>query len=142
MLYGFCLYGGSAYPLRGPIIATFLGLHLTAEQELFNKNMSSVRQSVEWGFGKVLHLFQFLCYKNNLNIFLQLVAMYYMVATLHVNTHTCLYGSQISSFVGLNRPNLETYLQKVGGYSRTPLQRSPMELGESDLNSGVTLVLR
>ena len=109
--HGFCLYGDPAYPLRGPIIAPFLGLHLTAEQELFNKNMSSVRQSVEWGFGKVLQLFPFPDYNKNLKLFLQPVAKYYIVATLLANAHTCLYGSQISTYFGLNPPNLEAYLQ-------------------------------
>ena len=61
-------YGDPAYPLRGPVIAPFLGLHLTAEQELFNKNMISVHQSVEWGFGKVLQLFPFVDYKKNLKL--------------------------------------------------------------------------
>ena len=85
---GYCLYGDPAYPLRGPVIAPFLGLHLTAEQALFNKNTSSVRQSVEWGFGKVLQLFAFVDYKKNLKLFLQPAAKYYMVATLLANAHT------------------------------------------------------
>ena len=63
---GYCLYGDTAYPLRRPVIAPFLGLHLAADQDLFNKNMSSVRQSVEWGFEKVLQLFPFLDYQKNL----------------------------------------------------------------------------
>ena len=68
--------------------------------------MSSLCQSVEWGFGKLLQLFPFLDYKKNLKLFLQPVAKYYMVANLLANAHTCLYGSQISNYFGLNHPKV------------------------------------
>lgn len=39
--------------------------HLMAEQQDFNSLMSSVRESVEWGFGDVVRLFGFVDYLPN-----------------------------------------------------------------------------
>ena len=94
---GFFLYGDPPCPLRGPII------------------MSSLCQSVEWGFGKLLQLFPFLDYKKNLKLFLQPVANYYIVETFLINAHIiCLYGSQKSTYFGLNHPEFRGIFA-VGG---------------------------
>ena len=47
------LYGDPAYPLNDVLLTGFRGAQLTPQQELCNKQMSSVRESVEWGFGCV-----------------------------------------------------------------------------------------
>ena len=73
-----------------------------------NSKMSKLRVSVEWGFGKTCQLFAFLDFKKNLKILLQPIGKYYLVAAVLANCHTCLYGSQTSTFFGVDPPELET----------------------------------
>ena len=72
--------------------------------------MSAVRVSVEWGFGKITNLFQYLNHEENLRIFLQPVGLYYPVANILANCHTCLYMSQTTQYFGVAPPSLEDYL--------------------------------
>ena len=106
----YVLYGDTAYGLTRHILAPFKGANLTANEKQFNSSMSKVRICVEWGFGKVTQNFAYLDFKRNMKVLLQPIAKYYLVATILTNCHTCLYGSQTSSFFDLHPPALETYL--------------------------------
>ena len=91
-------YGDPAYPITCIILATFRGVNLTIQEREFNRKMSKVRVNVEWGFGKICQNFAYLDFKKNLKVLLQPVGKYYLVATILINCHTCLYESQTSSF--------------------------------------------
>lgn len=106
----YVLYGDLAYGLTQNILAPFKGARITANEQAFNKKMSKVRISVEWGFGKVIQYFSYLDFKKNQKVLLQQVGKYYAVACVLINCHTCLYGSLTSKYFGLNPPSLETYL--------------------------------
>ncbi|KAL3205935.1 hypothetical protein MRX96_040549 [Rhipicephalus microplus] len=60
----FVIYGDPAYPLRPLLMKPYGGAALTAAQQEFNSSMSAVRQSVEWGFGKVISEFAFVDFKK------------------------------------------------------------------------------
>lgn len=92
----FSLYGDPAYPLRQHLLAPYRGAVLTPAQELFNKRMSKVQESVEWAFGKVAQYFAFFDFRKNLKVLLQPIGKYYVVGVLLINCHTCLYGSVTS----------------------------------------------
>lgn len=106
----YALYGDPAYPIRELLLYPYPGRRLILVQQNFNTNMSAVRQAVEWGFGKILAEFAFLDFRKNQKILLQEVGAMYKTATLLVNCHTCLYGSQTSTYFELQPPNLEEYL--------------------------------
>ena len=106
----YVLYGDPAYGLTYNILGPFRGAHLTDDQQAFNTEMSKVRTCVEWGFGKICQQFAYLDFKKNLKVLLQPVGKYYLVATVLINCHTCLYGSQTSNYFSLDPPSLETYL--------------------------------
>ena len=106
----YVIYDDPAYGLQTNILAPFKRNHLNAHQKAFNRNMSQVRVSVEWGFGKICQIFAYLDFKKNLKLFLQPVGKYYLVGTILINCHTCLYGSVTSSFFNLEPPPLEVYL--------------------------------
>ena len=106
----YTLYGDPAYGISQNIISPFCGPQLTPAEIEFNKAMSSVRVSVEWTFGKITQLFAFLDFKKNLKLLLQPVGKYYLVGTLLTNCHTCLYGSQTSTFFMMPPPSLDVYL--------------------------------
>lgn len=106
----YVLYGDPAYGMSAHVISPFKGAHLTQLQKQFNRQMSDVRVSVEWGFGKIIQYFSYLDFRKNLKVLLQPVAKYYTVGTLLTSCHTCLYGSTTSSFFDLEPPTLEEYL--------------------------------
>ena len=49
------IYGDPAYPLRAHLQTPFRGANLTPLQISWNKEMSSVRVSVEWVFGDIIN---------------------------------------------------------------------------------------
>ena len=104
------LYGDPAYPLLPHLITPFKTHALTQTKRECNRAMSSIRESVEWGFGKVIQIFAFLDYKKNLKIGLQPVHQYYTVGMLLGNCHTCVYGSQTSIYFNCVPPTLAEYL--------------------------------
>lgn len=106
----YCLYGDPAYPLRPLLLKPYGGTCLTDAQQAFNKSMSSVRQAVEWGFGKIVGLFAFVDFKKNQKVFVQNVPRMYKVTGILANCHTCVYGSQVSDYFGVAPPCLEDYL--------------------------------
>ena len=50
----YVLYGDPAYGVSRNVLSPFQGVHMTPQQQEFNRKMSAVRVSVEWTFGKVL----------------------------------------------------------------------------------------
>lgn len=104
------IYGDPAYPLSSFIISPYGGSRITEEQQIFNRHMSSVRETVEWGFSRVIANFAFLDFKKNLKIGLQDVGKYYKVGVLLTNCYTCLNDNQISIYFNLQSPNLSIYL--------------------------------
>lgn len=109
----YVIYGDPAYPVRRHIIAPFRGAQLSQAEKDFNKDMSAVRTSVEWAFGKIVQYFAFMNFSKNLKVLLQPVGKLYIVSALLVNCHTCLYGSQTGVYFELEPPNLENYLSNV-----------------------------
>ena len=59
------LYGDPIYSFTSHIWSGFKGARLTEGEEQFNKTLSSVRESVEWGFGKVITYFAWLDFAKN-----------------------------------------------------------------------------
>ena len=104
-----CIYGDPAYPLRPQLQAPFKGANLTAQQQLWNRQMSSVRVSVEWLFGDITTYFKFIDFKKNLKIQLSAVGKMYIVCTLLKNARNCLYGSITSDFFRMEPPHLQEY---------------------------------
>nr|CAH7716800.1 unnamed protein product [Callosobruchus chinensis] len=60
----FVIYGDQAYGIRELILCPFPGLNLNPEHEMFNNSMSTVREAMEWIFGKVVAEFAFVDFKK------------------------------------------------------------------------------
>lgn len=105
------LYADPGYS-QNPLMFTLYSRnnHLSFAQQQFNKKMSRVRISIEWGFGKVCSIFAFLEFHKNLKIRLQPIGIYYRVACILANCHTCAYGSIVSDYFGLESPSMREYL--------------------------------
>ncbi len=107
----FTVYGDAAYGGKHSHISRgFTGANVTPEESAINQRMSAVRVSVEWGFQKIVAQNAYIDFKKGQKLLLQPVAKYFAVAVLLTNCHTCLYGSQTSSYFGVEPPLLEDYL--------------------------------
>ncbi|CAN7948011.1 unnamed protein product [Ixodes hexagonus] len=62
--HSFVIYGDPAYPMMPLLLKPHRGAVLTPPEVNFNKAMSTVRQAVEWGFGKVVTEFAFVDFKK------------------------------------------------------------------------------
>jgi hypothetical protein len=105
------LYGDLAYP-NDPSMQRPFGPAADpgSWQWMLDDVMTGIRICVEWGFGKIVNLWGFLDHATNLKILLQQVGLYYPVANILTNCHTCLYGSQTGSYFHMMAPQLEDYL--------------------------------
>ena len=67
----FVLYADSAYPIRELLLKPYARNTITPLRQQFNTSMSSVREAVEWAFGKICVNFAFGDLKKNQKILLQ-----------------------------------------------------------------------
>ncbi len=105
------LYGDGGYGACPWLLTPFRRTQITtAERQAFNTMMSNSCIAVEWGFGKVSTLFAFVNFYHNQKVFLQNFGQYFLMATIFANLHTCMYGSEISSYFGLDPPSAQEYL--------------------------------
>ena len=106
------LYGDPAYPSLPNLKAPHRGNNLTPAQQRYNKAMSRVRESVEYGFGKIEQYWAFCDFKKNLKLYLQPIGKVYLVATLLTNCHTCMYGCAVNGIFDSTPPTIEEYLSQ------------------------------
>jgi hypothetical protein len=107
----FVIYGDPAYGLSDVIVSGFKGALLDDDKAEFNRRMSEVRVSVEWGFGVIRNLWTFVDFRGGQKLWLQAVGIHYSVAVLLTNVHTCMrQGNQISRYFGVSPPTANEYL--------------------------------
>ena len=104
-----CIYGDPAYPQRVHLQGSFRDAYLTAQKQLYNQSMNSVRTSVEWLFADVQNYFKFIEFKKNLKVGLGGFGKMYVVSALLRNALTCLYGNETSQYFQLDPPSLQDY---------------------------------
>ena len=62
---GLAVYRDQAYSLNAYLLTPFRGAHSSPVEQIFNTLMGQMRESVEWGFGKLKTLFTFCSYSKN-----------------------------------------------------------------------------
>ncbi|KAH9157384.1 hypothetical protein AeRB84_000748, partial [Aphanomyces euteiches] len=109
---GYLIYGDPAYGVLDWVFSGYKGPNTTSLERAFNREMSSVRQSVEWSFGRMKSLWAFITYKDQQKIMLQNIGKVVSLAMFLTNCDCCYNGgNQISSYFGLTPPSLQEYLQ-------------------------------
>ena len=107
----FALYGDAGYANQKFVKVGYKNhKKLSPDQHRFNSDMSTLRISVEYGFGKLISLFAYLDFQKNQKLFLQPLKQQYFVAAILTNIHTCMHGSQVSKYFSCDPPTLEEYL--------------------------------
>ena len=138
------LYGDLAYwpafGIMGPFRPQNVQGILSREEKAANLAMSSVRITVEWGFGMNVNLWGINNYKRGSKVMSSPVAALYIASTLLTNIRTCMNGgnqvcllllqlstlltnirtcmnggNQVSEKFGLSPPSLEEYIQSIAG---------------------------
>ena len=61
----FTMYGDNAYPMLHHLITPYRRFNLTPNRNAFNRELSRVLVSVEWGFGSIIQQFAFSDFKKN-----------------------------------------------------------------------------
>ena len=84
---------------------------LGSPEAKLNDSMKSYRIAVEWGFGNTTNYFKFIRDSDSKKYLLQPVGLYLPVATILINIHTCLYGSEVTKYFNSSPPDLEDYLE-------------------------------
>lgn len=119
----YMIFGDSAYKPRSHTRSYFPVSkmpHLTDEQRAafkdWNRQMKSVRISIEWNYGVTATLFRYLRRTDKLKVLQSdSVMKVYTVATLFRNLHIGLYGGNTSTYFGLVAPHdfVEKYLTQT-----------------------------
>jgi hypothetical protein len=106
----YCIYGDPAYGLKSWLLSPYKGAQLTAGQQEFNRVMSGVRESVEWGFQRIVTYWAFVDYHKNQKLLLQPIGIYYPVCAILSNLLACYNSSQTAAFFQMQPPSPREYL--------------------------------
>ncbi|CAB1098008.1 unnamed protein product [Ectocarpus sp. CCAP 1310/34] len=109
------VFGDPAYSLSPWLLAPYKGV-LNAFEQTFNTAMSSVRVSVEWGFGKIVALWPYVDYAKKQQVALSACGLgkQYAVAGILTNCHSSFYRNNTSFYFGVKPPSLRSYLNGEG----------------------------
>lgn len=108
----FAVYGDPGYSNQKYIKVGYKNhKKLNDKQKEFNKIMSSLRVSVEYGFGMIVSQFAFLDFTKTQKLLLSNLKKMYYVAAFLVNCQSCMRGrNQISDIFRSYVPTLGEYL--------------------------------
>lgn len=89
---------------------------MTPGQAAFNAAMSSVRVTVEWGFGRIVAQWPYVVYHKKQQVGLSACGLgkQYAVAGIPANCHNCFYPNPTAQYFDLQPPSLEEYLHGEG----------------------------
>ncbi|XP_055342334.1 uncharacterized protein LOC129590913, partial [Paramacrobiotus metropolitanus] len=107
------IYGDSGHGRKDLLIKPFSQVEAASNplKEALNEAMSTVRESVEWGFKEVVKEFAFVDFKKQMKIFENPVNKIFRIAVLLTNCRNCLYPNQASQYFNLEPPFLKEYLR-------------------------------
>ena len=95
------------------MIGGFRNADVGTDEALYNRIMSSVRITVEWGFGAIIEQWKFHDFWQSMKIFVCPVAQYYVIAAFLCNLHNCLVGSKMQSYFNAQQQAINEYLGLV-----------------------------
>ena len=109
----YVMYGDLAYAQSIYLLGGFWKPPTGSDEALFNRQMSSVRITVEWGFGDVVEKWKFLDFHSSMKIFKIPVAEFYTNGAFLSNICNCLYGTKTQQYFGAVQLMLDEYLNLI-----------------------------
>ena len=107
-MYGDLVYAQSIYQLSG-----FRKPPTGSNKALFNRQMSSIQNTVEWGFRDVIEKWKFQDFHSAMNIFEMPVAEFYTNGVFLSNICKCLYGNKTKYYFEAVQLTLDDYLDLI-----------------------------
>lgn len=105
------IFGDSAYLLRPWMMRPFIREFATADQLLFNTQMSSLRVLVEHNYRDLKQFWTSQDYSRQLKVRAAPIGLLYRASAIMLNFRTCLYESGITcNRIGLHPPSLDVYI--------------------------------
>ena len=106
----YSLSGDLAYPRSVYLLGGFQNVEGGCDEALYNRLLSSVRTTVEWGFSELVDQWKFLDFKQAMKIFKCPVAQYYVYAAFLSSLCNCLLGSRTQQYFGATQLTIDEYL--------------------------------
>ena len=91
----YALYGDLAYAQSIYLLGGFQKPPAGSDEAMFSRHMSSVRITVEWGFGDIIDKWKFLDFRSAMKIFDMPVGEFCTNGTFLSNICNCLYGNKM-----------------------------------------------
>jgi hypothetical protein len=108
----YSIFRDPAYP-NGPWLWGGFRRPRPGLEQQFNTTMSSVRESIEWGFKELACYFKYSELKVLQKIYKSPIGKNYVVCVFIQNLRTTFYGNQTSDFFGIVPMNFDLYLDLI-----------------------------
>ena len=109
----YSLYGDLAYLQSAYLLGAFWNTVVGTDKANFNRHMSSVCITVEWGYCKIVEQWKFLDFCQAMRIFQSPVVQYYVNAAFLCNLRNCLIGNKTQNYFKAHQMTIEEYLTLV-----------------------------
>ena len=109
----YSLYGDLAYPQSSYLLGGFWNVINGTDKANFNRLMSSICITVEWGYCKIIEQWKFLDFCQAMRIFQSPVAQYYINTAFLSNLHNCMIGNKTRNYFDAHQMTIEEYLALV-----------------------------
>ena len=109
----YALYGDLAYAQSIYLLGGFWKPPAGSHEAMFNRHMSSVQITVEWGFGDIINKWKFLDFRSVMKIFEMPVGEFYTNGMFLSNICNCLYGNKTQQYFGALQLTLDEYFDLV-----------------------------
>ena len=109
----YAMYGDLAYVQSIYLLGGFWKPTTGSDKALFNRQMSSVQTSAEWGFRDVVEKWKFLDFCSVMKIFELPVAEFYTNGAFLSSICNCLYGNKTQQYFGAVQLMLDEYLDLI-----------------------------
>ena len=109
----YAMYGDLAYSQSIYLIGEFQKPPTGSDEALFNRQMSSVQITVEWGFGDVVEKWKYLDFRSRMKIFEMPIAEFYTNGAFLRSICNCLYGNKTQQYFGAVLLMIDEYLDLI-----------------------------
>ena len=109
----YSLYGDLAYPQSPYLLGGYRNVANGTDEAQFNRLMSSVRITVEWGYCEITEQWKFLDFCQAMRIFQSPAVQYYINAAFLSNLRNCMIGNKTRNYFDAQQMSLEQYIALV-----------------------------
>ena len=110
----YALYGDLAYAQSAYVPGGFRNVDMNSDEAAYNRLLSSVRITVEWGFAELVEHWKFLDFRSAMKMFQCPVAQYYINVAFLSNIRNRLLGNRTQQYFNGQQLTIDEFLDLVG----------------------------